>query len=199
MLDLRQRLILWAAGLTGCGLTLLLGLPHPRPGAGGTFWPNEPIEVVATWEESPFLNGGLPLAKGILEAAARHGVDPALLAALISAESGFRHDAVSAKGAQGLMQLMPDTATSLGVTLDGDPHANLEAGTKYLASLLEQFGGDVELALAAYNAGPGAVRRWGTIPPFRETGVFVQRVRDAYRELTGVELRSAARLVVSTP
>jgi soluble lytic murein transglycosylase-like protein len=94
------------------------------------------------------------LEQRILEVAMRHGVDPALVAALIRVESGFRVDAVSPQGAQGLMQVMPDTAALLGFSDGTDPHVNLEIGTRYLAILLEQFGGDAELALAAYNAGP---------------------------------------------
>lgn len=132
-----------------------------------------------------------------MEVAARYGIDPALLAAVIRVESGFRDDAVSPKGAQGLMQVMPDTAALLGFPDVTDPHVNLEAGSRYLAALLDQFGGDVELALAAYNAGPGAVRRWGTVPPFRQTRAFVRGVNRAYLELTGMELRTAARLVTA--
>ena len=152
---------------------------------------------MTTWEEPRFGDGSLPLEEGILEAAARHGVDPALIAAVIRVESGFRPDAVSPRGAQGVMQVMPDTAALLGFASGAEPQTNIDIGTRYLAHLLDQFGGDVELALAAYNAGPGAVRRWGTVPPFRETRAFVRRVSAAYADLTGLPLRAAARLTTA--
>lgn len=197
MLDLRQRAVLWSACAAGAALVLLVGLPVPLARQGGTPWPGERLLAVTTWEEPRFGDGSLPLEKGILEVAARHGVDPALIAAVIRVESGFRPDAVSARGAQGLMQVMPDTAALLGFSDSADPHTNLEIGTRYLAILLDQFGGDAELALAAYNAGPGAVRRWGTVPPFRETRAFVRRVSAAYADLTGLDLRAAARLTAA--
>lgn len=198
VLDALQRTVLWGTCALGYVFILLLGLPVPRVGQSAGPWPVESLPAVRTWEESRFGTGTLPLEKGILEVAARHGVDPALVAAVIRVESGFRADAVSPKGALGLMQVMPDTAALLGFSEATDPHTNLEVGTRYLAILLDQFGGDVELALAAYNAGPGAVRRWGTVPPFRETRAFVRQVSSAYADLTGVELRTAARLL-STP
>ncbi len=109
-------------------------------------------------------------------AAARHGLAPALLDAVAHQESRFRQEAVSHKGAIGVMQLMPGTARALGV----DPHdkiQNLDGGARYLRAMLDRFGGDVTLALAAYNAGPGAVERHRGVPPFRETQDYVRRIR----------------------
>lgn len=116
-----------------------------------------------------------------IESARRHGLDPDLVLAVISVESAFRKEAVSPKGAQGLMQLMPATARELGVKDAFDPAQNLDAGARYLTALLEQFHGDVKLALAAYNAGPGAVKRHGGIPPYRETRQHVEKVLERYR------------------
>jgi cell wall-associated NlpC family hydrolase len=113
----------------------------------------------------------------LIEQAARdQGVDPALLKGLVQAESGFDNSSVSKVGAQGLTQLMPDTARGLGVTNSFDPLQNLEGGARFLAGALKRFGGNEQLALAAYNAGPGAVERYGGIPPFAETQAYVPRV-----------------------
>lgn len=195
MLDARQRVVLLGTAIIGGVLVLLLGLPLPGVGHTVGAWPVERPLSVRSWEESRFGSGTLPLEDKVVEVATRNGIDPALLAAVIRVESGFRDDAVSPKGALGLMQVMPDTAALLGFPDITDPLVNLEAGSRYLAALLDQFGGDVELALAAYNAGPGAVRRWGTVPPFRQTRAFVRAVSNAYLELTGMELRTAARLI----
>lgn len=115
------------------------------------------------------------------ETAKRHGLDPALVLAVVSVESGFRPDAVSRKGAQGLMQLMPGTARELGVKDPLDPAANLDGGTRYLNALLQQYKGDLKRALAAYNAGAGAVKRHGGVPPYRETRDYVQKVLERYK------------------
>jgi soluble lytic murein transglycosylase-like protein len=112
----------------------------------------------------------------IQASAARNGVDPALLKALIRAESNFDPNAGSPAGAQGLTQLMPGTAAGLGVTDVHDPAQAIEGGAKYLRSQLDAFGGDETKALAAYNAGPGAVTRYGGVPPYAETQQYVQRV-----------------------
>jgi soluble lytic murein transglycosylase-like protein len=115
--------------------------------------------------------------KDLIEAAARrNGVDPALLAGLVKQESNFNPNARSAVGAQGLTQLMPSTARGLGVSDPTDPAQSLEAGAKFLGGLLKQFGGDERLALAAYNAGPGAVKQYGGIPPYEETQRYVPKV-----------------------
>jgi soluble lytic murein transglycosylase-like protein len=103
-------------------------------------------------------------------------VDPALLKAVIANESGFNANATSKVGAQGLMQLMPETAASLGVRDAYDPAQNVAGGARYLRGLLDRFGGDKRLAIAAYNAGPGAVEKYRDVPPYAETQSYVQNV-----------------------
>jgi soluble lytic murein transglycosylase-like protein len=115
-----------------------------------------------------------------IAAARRHGLDPNLVLAVVGVESGFQPDAVSNKGAQGLMQLMPATARELGVRDALDPAQNLDGGTRYLRMLVAQYGGDLGKALAAYNAGPGAVKRHGGVPPYRETHHYIDRVLQRY-------------------
>lgn len=112
----------------------------------------------------------------VAEAARRYGVDPALIAGVIEAESGFNPHAVSGAGAKGLMQLMDGTARGLGVTDSFDRFQNILGGAKHLGNLLARYGGDARLALAAYNAGAGAVDRYGGIPPYGETQRYVPRV-----------------------
>lgn len=115
-------------------------------------------------------------------AAARHKVPVELAKAVARAESGFRHDAVSPAGAQGIMQLMPATGRGLGVRDPFDPAQNIEGGVKYLGGLLRRFNGDVELALAGYNAGPNAVAKYGGIPPYEETQKYVKTVTGYMRD-----------------
>ncbi|MGZ6792800.1 MAG: lytic transglycosylase domain-containing protein [Mycobacteriales bacterium] len=109
-------------------------------------------------------------------AAASNGIDPALLKGLVSQESGFNPTARSGAGAVGLTQLMPATASALGVTNPLDPAQSLQGGAKYLREQLDRFGGDEKLALAAYNAGPGAVQKYGGVPPYAETQNYVTSV-----------------------
>jgi soluble lytic murein transglycosylase-like protein len=116
----------------------------------------------------------------VREAAERHNMDPALLKAVISTESGWNPQARSRKGAVGLMQLIPETAQRFGVGNPYDPAQNVEAGTTYLKSLLDRYDGDLNKSLAAYNAGEHAVDRSGGVPAFRETRQYVQKVTNAY-------------------
>lgn len=112
----------------------------------------------------------------IAKASQKYNVEPALIKAVIKAESNFNHRAVSPKGARGLMQLMPSTASSLQVHDSFHPEKNIEGGVRYLRYLIQYFNGNLPLVLAAYNAGENAVIRYGGIPPYRETQTYVQRV-----------------------
>ena len=123
------------------------------------------------------LPADVPFGAEITAAASKHGIDPALLAGLVKQESGFNPNAGSPAGARGLTQLMPATAAGLGVTNVLDPIQNLDGGAKYLRQQLDAFGGDVTRALAAYNAGPGAVQRYGGVPPYAETQNYVRIVQ----------------------
>jgi len=116
----------------------------------------------------------------IVMAAARHNVDPNLVRAVVKVESNFNSNAVSRKGAMGLMQLMPSTARSLNVKNPFDPQQNVDAGVRHLKQLLENYGGDVNLTLAAYNAGSGAVARSSGVPRFAETQNYVRRITNLY-------------------
>lgn len=120
------------------------------------------------------------LASAIQDAARAHGVDPRLVAAVVRRESAWNEKAVSNAGACGLMQLMPETARYLGVGDIFDPRENIYGGTRYLRTLLDTFHGDLDLTLAAYNAGPGAVARHKGVPPYRETRAYVAAVRKTY-------------------
>src|SRR6202140_872853 len=114
------------------------------------------------------------------EAAARHNVDPSLVRPVVKVESNFNPNAVSRKGAMGLMQLMPSTARSLNVSNPFDPAQNVDAGVRHLRRLLDNYRGDVRLSLAAYNAGSGAVARSAGVPRFRETQNYVRRITNLY-------------------
>jgi len=120
---------------------------------------------------------GTPYGAEITAAAKANGIDPALLAGLIKQESNFNPNAGSGAGARGLTQLMPGTAAGLGVTNLLDPVQSINGGAKYLKQQLDAFGGDVTKALAAYNAGPGAVQRFGGVPPYSETQNYVRIVQ----------------------
>lgn len=121
----------------------------------------------------------------IEQAAARNGLDPAVLHGLIEQESGFDPSATSSAGATGLTQLMPGTASSMGVANPLNPAESIEGGARYLGQLMSEFGGNTEDALAAYNAGPGAVEEYGGVPPYAETQSYVTKVlgnAEAYRD-----------------
>jgi hypothetical protein len=146
-----------------------------------------PTEEIDHFEEDESLpshrNGPQKLPELINAISDRHHLDPDLINSVIHAESGFNAKAVSRKGARGLMQLMPETATRLGVNDSFDPQANVEGGTKYLRALLERYNFDLIKALAAYNAGPLRVEQYQAVPPYSETQAYVARiVRDFNRK-----------------
>ncbi|TGK32613.1 lytic transglycosylase domain-containing protein [Leptospira gomenensis] len=122
------------------------------------------------------------LAEIIRKESEKNRLDPALVQSVIKAESGFKTDAVSPKGAIGLMQLMPSTADLLGVDDPSDPAENVAGGTKFLSDLLHKYK-NLDHALAAYNAGPGAVDRYGGIPPYKETQKYVEKVKRFYKQV----------------
>lgn len=166
-------------------LQSLLGVAPPA-GTGGAAAPTAFADALssatapsATASTTPVseLPASVPYGAEITAAAKRHGLDPALLAGLVKQESGFNANARSGAGAQGLTQLMPGTAAGLGVKDPLDPAQSLEGGAKYLAQQLKAFDGDVARALAAYNAGPGAVQRFGGVPPYAETQNYVRAVQ----------------------
>ena len=116
----------------------------------------------------------------VRQAAQKYGVDPKLVSAVVEAESGGDQSVISSAGAIGVMQLMPETAASLGVD-PYDTRQNIEGGTMYLSRMIKNFGGDLRKAVAAYNAGPQAVRDYGGVPPYAETQAYVNRVLDMYK------------------
>jgi len=137
------------------------------------------------WEKIPLNRGAFN--SEIQAAAEVFAVDDALIRAIIHAESAYQPEALSPKGAQGLMQIMPATQAELHIADVFDPISNIEGGTRYLSSLLEQFDQSVELAAAAYNAGPGAVRQYGGVPPYKETLEYVRRIKILYRRYRSSE------------
>lgn len=130
-----------------------------------------------------FLNG-MPYGPAISLAAERHKVDGLLLAAMVATESGFTPRAVSPRGALGLMQVTPEIGEAYGARDLFDPYVNVDVGSRYLHSLLKDFDGDLERALAAYNAGPAAVARYRGVPPYAETRSYVREVMERYAEYT---------------
>ncbi|HEV3322008.1 MAG TPA: lytic transglycosylase domain-containing protein [Solirubrobacteraceae bacterium] len=154
------------------------GYPAATPTVDG--YPSATPTTVAYDSATPAAGdsagGGSTYAPLIEQAAARYGIDPSLLYGLIEQESGFDPSASSSAGAQGLTQLMPSTAASLGVTEPLNPTQSIEGGARYLSQLLHQFAGNTTDALAAYNAGPGAVEQYGGVPPYPETQQYVAKV-----------------------
>jgi Transglycosylase SLT domain/Domain of unknown function (DUF4124) len=142
--------------------------------------------------QAPSLADLAPYAREIREAAERYGIDETLIKAVIRVESGFNSRAVSRKGARGLMQLMPGTASMLGVRDSFDPRQNIDGGVRHLRSLIDRFGSDLQLALAAYNAGEQAVVNHGGIPPYRETRDYVSRILGLFAPAPAAAATAAA-------
>ncbi len=146
-----------------------------------------------------FTTGDAKVDSFIVESGTRNGVDPVLLYAIMHRESAFKQRAVSYKGARGLMQLMPATAARFGVNNIFDPRQNIEGGTRYMRFLLNFFGGDVDLALAGYNAGEGAVLKYNrSVPPYRETQEYVRRITQRYSLMRDPQTARKAAAVTST-
>jgi soluble lytic murein transglycosylase-like protein len=156
------------AGADALGEASPVTAPTPTTSTLATTAATEPTAATGS--------GAVPFQALIEESCARYGVDPALLAGLIEQESHFDPTVGSSAGAQGLTELMPETAASLGVTDPHDPAQSIDAGARLLSEKLGEFGGDTELALAAYNAGSGAVQQYDGIPPYPETQEYVQKV-----------------------
>lgn len=135
----------------------------------------------------------------IKSVADKYSIDPSLIHAVITTESNYNQGAVSRKGAMGLMQLMPSTASLMGVSNPFRPEENIEGGTKYLRYLLDRFGGDLRLALAAYNAGPEYVQKYGTIPPISETKEYVKKVLLLYNGNEKLNVQSPATKKIRKP
>ena len=136
--------------------------------------------VAANFSNTLTATTGADVDSAIEQAAARHNVDPNLVRAVVKVESNFNPNALSRKGAMGLMQLMPSTARQLNVKNPFDPEQNVDAGVRHLKQLLESYGGDIKLTLAAYNAGAGAVARSSGVPRYAETQNYVRRITDLY-------------------
>ena len=138
----------------------------------------EPEEIFVAAPKLPLDQA--PFGELIRKAAEKYGVDADLVFSVVAAESNFNPKALSRRNARGLMQLLPETAKRLGVRDIYDPAQNIDGGTRYLRDLLKLYDGDLALTLAAYNAGPGAVQRYGRIPPFNETIKYVRAIRKTY-------------------
>ncbi|MFQ3545121.1 lytic transglycosylase domain-containing protein [Halobacillus rhizosphaerae] len=136
----------------------------------------KPLPVVDVSNQLKTSGGGESVDGYIKDASNKYGVNEQLIRSVVNAESSFNPKAVSHAGAQGLMQLMPDTARGLGVSDPLDPEQNVMGGTKYLRQMLDRYNGDEKLALAAYNAGAGNVDKYGGVPPFKETQQYVKKI-----------------------
>jgi hypothetical protein len=146
-----------------------------------------------------FTTGDSLIDSYIVDSSKRYNIDPLLIYAQMHQESAFKLKAMSHKGARGLMQLMPATAVRFGVTDIYNPKQNIEAGVKYMRWLIDKFNGDVVLALAGYNAGEGAVMRFGNqIPPYRETQEYVRRISSRYNSITNPNLPGIVRTISNT-
>ena len=151
--------------------------PPAQAAPGGSF-----ASMVAAAMNPPAPAAPAQIDRLVSANAGAWGVDPALVKAIIANESGFNASATSKTGAQGLMQLEPGTAANLGVANAYDPAQNIWGGTRYIKGLLDRFHGDLRLAVAAYNAGPGAVEKYGGVPPYAETQAYVENVLDSYQK-----------------
>jgi Transglycosylase SLT domain len=167
-------------------------LPVARPSSS---YPNASTSGTRMFPAAPAPN----ITEVVKDASGRYQLDPDLVDSVIKAESGFNVRAVSPKGAQGLMQLMPGTASQLGVPNAFDPRANVNGGTKYLRELLERYNFDLVKALAAYNAGPQRVQKFGGVPPYYETRAYVARIVRDFNRKKLAEQKASTTTNTGTP
>ena len=157
------------------------------------------VPVASTAGLKGFTTGNVQIDGFIVDSSRRYGIDPLLIYAQMHQESSFKVKALSHKGASGLMQLMPGTARRMGVTNIYDPQQNIEGGVKYMRLLLDMFRGDVTLALAGYNAGEGAVMKYGnSVPPYNETREYVRRIGSRYASISDGSFAQSSRRVSNT-
>jgi soluble lytic murein transglycosylase-like protein len=157
------------------------GSPHLAASGCGRLAPRAGIAAVPNTAVQPNIAVPPDIADLVLTLAPQYGLDPGLVLAVIAVESAFQRDAVSPRRALGLMQLVPETAARFGVERAFDPEENIRGGMSYLRWLKSYFAGDLVLVLAAYNAGEGAVDRFGGVPPFPETQAYIEKIRGIYR------------------
>jgi len=170
-----------APSLDEKGKLVFVNVDSPAPGSGSTISSHPGGSLAPSFNQADSAAPPDRLERIVRDAAERHQVDPALVKAVISTESGWNPRAISRKGAVGLMQLVPETAQRFGGGSNlFDPAQNVEAGTTYLKSLLDRYNGDLKKSLAAYNAGEHAVDHNGGVPPYWETQRYVQKVTTAY-------------------
>lgn len=161
-------------------------VPSPEPASlvkPTILFADQPVSIASADASSlrGYTTGSAQVDSYLIDSGTRNGVDPLLLYSVMHQESSFKSQAISPKGARGLMQLMPGTAARFGVTSIFEPRQNIEGGARYLRFLLDRFDGDVNLALAGYNAGEGAVEKYGwRIPPYAETQEYVRRISRRY-------------------
>ncbi|MDQ3817697.1 MAG: lytic transglycosylase domain-containing protein [Acidobacteriota bacterium] len=176
---------------------LLLNRSTTRP-TETLYTPARSMSMYAGNSMNGFTTGDPKIDSYIVESSVRNGLDPVLIYAQMHTESSFKRMAVSPKGASGLMQLMPGTARRFGVKNIFDPRENIEGGARYMRFLLDAFDGDVPLALAGYNAGEGAVLKYGRhIPPYHETQEYVRRISQRYAMLRSGEIARNARSITT--
>ena len=175
-----KRLTLTSRSVDASGRTGAKTSPGLRS-AAPVYTSSSSVSMAVSKSLDGFSTGDANVDRFIVESGARHGVDPVLLYSIMHRESSFKRFALSPKGARGLMQLMPATAARFGVKSIFDPQQNIEGAARYVSFLLDKFDGDVRLTLAGYNAGEGAVMKYGyRVPPYRETQEYVRRITERY-------------------
>jgi soluble lytic murein transglycosylase-like protein len=178
--------------------------PEPQPAAQPAAQPateatTATIQPAATQPAQAKTAQNIDLDQVVREASTRNRIDPDFVSSVIKAESNFKTRAVSKKGAQGLMQLMPQTAAKLGVADPFDPRANVEAGTAHLGALLDQYHDDPIKALAAYNAGAHRVQQYNGVPPYRETRAYIRQIVNDFNAKKRAQMKAAAATKAAVP